>query len=246
MAVADTVLLENTNDTIALLSGQFSTTVHASVDVTSVDSLPRDVSSFGEGNDTQIMGETNAKMYSLSGQFSTTIKTSALTSPYTSLRGISFDSTNTMWTKLNTDKLMENTGQMTTTINTSLDVSAIDTNPASCDATDTDIMWGGWEADILFLQSGKFTSTVKSSANMNATDTALIGSTTDKINTPWAGASTDKMYLNSGVVTTTIKTSLVHSRGNSHGISVNDKDARLGGAAAVIDFFSLTLTGVGR
>ncbi len=113
----------------------------------------------------------------------------------------------TPWCGSGDIKLFLQSGQFTSTIKTSEDVSGIDTgvNGISWDGTNTP--WCGATDDKLYLQSGQFTSTIKTSESITATEAIVSGISWDATNTPWTGSVSDKLYLQSGQFTSTIKTS---------------------------------------
>jgi len=116
----------------------------------------------------------------------------------------------TLWCGKQADKpsLFLQSGQFSSTIKTSIDISAVDTTPQGIGWDDVDTTWGGVEADKLYRNSGQFTSTIKDSESVVALESDLFGVSTDNLNTPYTGRGNDKLRLQSGKFTSTLKTSL--------------------------------------
>ncbi len=112
----------------------------------------------------------------------------------------------TPWCGKEANKLYLQSGQFTSTLKTSEDVSVIDsfTEGITYDLTNTP--WTGHQGDKFYLQSGQFTSTLKTS-EPSVIDTEPNGISWDGTNTPWSGDIGDKLYLQSGQFTSTLKTS---------------------------------------
>lgn len=115
--------------------------------------------------------------------------------------------TATPWCGSNDSKLYLQSGQFTSTVKTSEDVSGVDTVPVGITWDGTNTPWAGWTDDKLYLQSGQFTSTIKDSQSVNTIDLNPDGISYDGINTPWIGWEDDKLYLQSGQFSSTLKTS---------------------------------------
>ncbi len=152
-------------------SGQFSSTVLDSEDVSAHETTLRDVSF--DGNDTPYIGDGGNKMYLQSGGFTSTLKTSQ-SHPNSQPSGISSNTDqDTPNCGFYPDTLYIHSGQFTSTVKTNLSVSA-DPQGISWDGTDT--LWArDGTTDFLYLQSGAFTSTVKDSLNVTAIETTTRG-----------------------------------------------------------------------
>ncbi len=111
----------------------------------------------------------------------------------------------TFWT--GTAKLFLQSGNFTSTLKTSEDVSGVDATPTGISWDGTNTPWSGSTADKLYLQSGQFTSTLKTSEDVSASDTLVGDISWSVTDTPWVGDSSNKLYLQSGQFTSTIKTS---------------------------------------
>ena len=114
---------------------------------------------------------------------------------------------NTLWSGSEADKLYLQSGQFTSTLKDSEDVSGVDNSLAGISYDGTNTPWIGAEADKLYLQSGQFTSTLKTSEAIGGVDTIPSDISWDGTNTPWIGSFADKLYLQSGQFTSTLKTS---------------------------------------
>jgi hypothetical protein len=114
----------------------------------------------------------------------------------------------TLWCGSDGDKLYLQSGQLTSTLKTSEDVSAIDTIVMDIAYDETNTTWCGGAVNKLYLTSGKFTSTLKDSEDVSAIEETLAGVSTDWANTPYSGNGTGaKLYLSSGKFTSTLKDS---------------------------------------
>ena len=135
---------------------------------------------------------------------------------------ISWDGTNTpVCGFLTEDELLLISGQFTSIIKDSEDVTGVDSTPQGISWNGTDTPWVGSQADKLYLQSGQFTSTLKTSEDISGVDATVTGIETDDdvsryggggppatANTPWAGSTDNKLYLQSGQFTSTLKDSI--------------------------------------
>lgn len=139
----------------------------------------------------------------------------------------------TLWVGGTADKLFLQSGQFTSTVKDSEDITSINSNP-------TGISWDGQNApwchvvpSNLVLQSGQFSSTVKSSVNVAGIDTSVTDVSYDVFNTPWVGENDKKLYLLSGQFTTTLKTSEDVSavEANPTGISYDNTNTPYSGQA---------------
>lgn len=115
--------------------------------------------------------------------------------------------TDTPWCGQEAQKLYLTSGEFSSTIKTSEDVSAVDTAPTGISYDGTNTPWCGATDDKQYLQSGQFTSTIKTSQSVSAVDLTPSGISWDGTNTPWNGFADKKLYLTSGQFTSTIKTS---------------------------------------
>ncbi len=236
-ANTDTIWSGATDEKLYLQSGQFTSTIKDSEDVSAVDTP-------GTSATTQVdapwMGLVTDKAYLQSGLFTSTLKTSLdMTSVDSDMQGISWDNTNTPVMGNSANKMFLTSGQFTTTIKDSEGTGAFDVTPRgiSWDATDTP--WQGQLntttfGDTLYLQSGQFTSTLKTSQSVNAIDTSAndVSFSAGTGDTPWIGAAADKLYLTSGQFSSTLHDSEDISAVETapNGIDVND---RLGAAGPV-------------
>jgi hypothetical protein len=118
------------------------------------------------------------------------------------------NSNDTPWIGYEGDKLYLQSGQFTSTVKTSLSITAVDTVPLDIDWDGTNTPWIGFTDKKLYLQSGQFTSTIKDSEDISGVDTGPGGISWDETNTPWCGSQASKLYLQSGQFTSTVKTSL--------------------------------------
>lgn len=226
---------------LMLQSGQFGSVLKTSLG--SLIDQPRDIS--WDGENTPWSATFKKKLVLQSGQFTSTVKQSqdvtswAADEPFTStVTGISWDGTNTPWVDMWHDppklpKLFLQSGQFTSTLKTSKDVSAIAHIPEGISYSDGHTPWcgrGGPYAETdpsgppkLFLQSGQFTSTMKTSYDVSSVASASIeGISWDGHHTPWTGSSgNSKLFLQSGQFTSTLRTSRNPAGGNISGINTS-------------------------
>ncbi len=114
----------------------------------------------------------------------------------------------TPWTGFIDQKLYLQSGQFTSTLKTSQDVSGVDTVPTGICWDGTNSPWSGWTDQKLYLTSGQFTSTIKDSEDIAFINTQPADISWDGNHTPWIGdAGVEKLYLQSAQFTTTLKTS---------------------------------------
>ncbi len=228
-------------DKLFLQSGQFTSTIKDSEDVTAIANAESIAST---GVDTPWLDD-NEKAYLTSGQFTATLKTSLdVNSVDSDANGISWDGVNTPISGNSGNKLYLTSGQFTTTIKDSVAIGAIDFTPRGISYDGTNTPWAGQLnlmtfGDTLYLQSGQFTSTLKTSLDVNAIDNSVqdisfSGTTGD---TPWAGTQADKLYLTSGQFSSTLHDSEDVS-GVTNGIRGIDVNDRLAAGVAL-----LTVTG---
>jgi len=84
-------------------------------------------------------------------------------------------------------------GQFTSTIKDSEDVTSVNTNLNGISFDGTDTYWCGHDiADKLYRQSGMFTSTIKDSENISGIDTAPKDISSSVANIPWVGEQAQK------------------------------------------------------
>lgn len=226
------------DEKLILTSGQFSSTIKTSEDVSGIDS-PIGVA-FDGTNTPWATTDGNSRLLLQSGQFSSTVKDSEDVNAIDSdIADISSDGTNTPWIGNSANKLYLQSGQFTSTLKTSEAIGALDFTPRGISWDGTNTPWCG---DLntttfggkLYLQSGQFTSTLKDSEAVEAIDNAIHGISFSSGNTPWIGAGDDKLYLQSGQFTSTIKTSedISGVTDGPTGIDANDRLAA-GGPVAV-------------
>lgn len=167
-----------------------------------------------------------------SGRFTGTVKTSTDFTVYSADApgGLGHDGSNSFgffskWIGGSSESMYRWSGLFTTTVKSSLDVSANHDMATGCwDGANT--MWCGWDLDefgfrnnnYLYLQSGAFTSTVKTSLNIES-----ISGGTDYGEPTWdetdtticSDAIANDWKLMSGQYTSTIKTSIAFSSGDN-------------------------------
>ncbi len=168
------------------------------------------------GPDTPWTGGEADKLYKTSGNFTSTLKDSEDVSAFGNTFGISWDGTNTPWTRTGNSpfsslpKIFLQSGQFTSSLLQSLDVSSIDVDSR-------DISWDGTNTpmtavvnDKLILLSGQFSTTILASRDVALLNTAPSSISWDGTNTPWSGTSLsdETLYLQSGQFTATLITSL--------------------------------------
>jgi hypothetical protein len=114
---------------------------------------------------------------------------------------------NTVWVGQEAMKLYLQSGDFTSTLKTSVLVSAWETLPEGASWDGVNTPWTGRTDNKLYLISGKFTSTLKTSEDVQFVDNLNTDISADRSNTPWIGWQTLKMFLSSGQFTSTIKDS---------------------------------------
>ncbi len=237
----DTVWSGAGDEKLYLQSGQFTSTIKDSEDVSGV-STP--VSIATDATDTPWL-DTVDKAFIQSGQFTSTIKTSlSFTATDSDMGGISVDQTpNTPLMGNSANKMWLMSGQFSTTIKDSEGIGAIDLTPRGISEDGTNTPWCGQLntttfTDTVYLQSGQFTSTLKTSLNVGAIDSIVgdISFSNGTGDTPIIGAANDKLYLLSGQFSTTIHDSEDVSAVDSspNGIDVNDRYVASGPLALVV------------
>ncbi len=115
--------------------------------------------------------------------------------------------TETPWCGGTDNKLYNTSGQFTSTLKDSEDVSGVDADPSSIEWDGENSAWSGRADDKLYLESGKFASTLKTSQAVGGIDTQAYGISWDGTNTPWCGATGSKLYYMSSQFASTMKTS---------------------------------------
>lgn len=114
----------------------------------------------------------------------------------------------TPWSGRGDNKLYLQSGQFTSTLKTSEDVSGVDNIVTGISWDGINTPFSGDQAKKLYLISGQFTSTLKDSESIGGIEQLLRGISWDGINTPWCGEfGNDTLYLQSGQFSSTLKTS---------------------------------------
>ena len=223
--MGDLLAITNTGaaDKLLLVSGEVTTTIKTSQDVSAVDSSPQGISY--NGQNTPWCGSADDKLYLTSGVFSSTLKTSIANSADLNATGISATSVlglgNTLISGNANDKLWRLSGVFTMTVKSSLSIGAVDTGPQGICQDSTNVPWTGQGDDKLYLTSGDLTSTLKTSLSIGAVDLTPKGISWTGVNTPWAGQEAGKIYITSGQFTSTLKDSDIISA------SIEDVDTNL-------------------
>jgi hypothetical protein len=159
--------------------------------------------------------DKDGKLFLQSGQFTGTLKASqSVESIATNPGGIAWDGTDTPWSgnsssppsPSNVRKLFVQSGQFTSTVKESEDVTSIDL-PSGIAWDGTNSPWTPVNNQKLYLQSGRFTSTIKDSEDISGTSDDANDISWDGTDTPWCGITLNKLYLQSGQFTSTIKAS---------------------------------------
>lgn len=225
--MADTPVVGQQFDKLFLISGQFTSTVKSSVDVTTPDSIP--IGLTYDLTNTPWGGTAASKLYLQSGQHTSTTKTSEdISGVDATIEDVSWDNTNTPWTGNSANKKYLQSGQFTSTLKTSAAATAgsgVQPRGVSFDGTNTPECDNG---GVLDITSGQFTTTVKDSVSVSGVDNETEGLSWDGTNTPWCGTEADKMYLQSGHLTSTLKTSEAAPTSIITGICTNDFRSRAG------------------
>lgn len=164
-----------------LMDGQIGNLTD-SVSVSSIDASSQGISCDKNGDYIWVGVEAN-KLYLQSGMTST-VKTSLACPGGENGYGCSMDEnedTLLMRSQVQ-DKLYLLSGEFTSTIKTSLAVTAKDGDARGISFDGTDTQWCGNTTDKLFLNSGKFTSTIKSSLSVGSINTTPNGIECSDIN----------------------------------------------------------------
>jgi hypothetical protein len=232
--MSDTPWIGWATNRLFLQSGQFSSTLKTSEDVSATEGACRGIS--WDGTNTPWCGVSGGSLLRLqSGQFTSTIKdTQSVNSLDLTAEGLTWDGTNTPWIGSQADKLYLQSGQFTSTLKTSQSVNSVDSWPTGISWDGVNTPWIGLADDKLYLQSGQFTSTLKTSESIVGIDDFPRGISYDGTNTPWCGNGDRKLYLQSGQFTSTLKTSQSNITWDTSAIdiSTNDVTARLGSDTA--------------
>lgn len=139
---ANTPWVDKVGRKLLLQSGQFVSTVKTSQSVTSLldGNFPAGISFDG---DHTLFGRNVAKLFLTSGKFSTVVKDSQSTA--VGVAGIGFTGTNTLWS-MNSflgKKLYLQSGEFSSTLKTSLDVSSLSKIPTDLETDDVSARLSG-------------------------------------------------------------------------------------------------------
>lgn len=130
--------------------------------------------------------------------------------------------TETPWVGFSNDKVVVQSGQISSTIKDSASSAAVDATPGGAEFDGTNMVMSAWGDDKLMVLSGKVTQTLKTSQDVSAfsDQPADASSNADLSATPWSGETSgaDKLFLQSGQFESTLKTSLTTGSG-PYGIS---------------------------
>ena len=220
-----------TNDKLYLQSGQFTSTIKTSLDINSINAVPRGIS--WDGVNTPWSASDGAgRLFLQSGQFTSTLKTSQIvTSVDTVPIGMSSDAVNSPWVGNADKKLYLTSGKFSSTLKDSLGVSGVDSFPNGISWDGINTPWGMSDSEKFGLQSGQFTSTLKQSVSiLPFTLGAIRGMSFDGTDTSTLVLATDdKLFLTSGQFTTTVKDSqsIESITDQPYGIEHGDFDARV-------------------
>jgi len=135
---------------LILFSGQFTTTVKASVSIGA---------SGGKGiswmkDDVMWCDESNDKLKIQSGHISSTLKTSqSIGSIDGDVSDVAFTGGHTLWCGASDDKLYLQSGFFTSTLKTSQSISSIDLSPSGIETDNVDARLQNQAADIIFVQN---------------------------------------------------------------------------------------------
>ena len=159
---------------------------------------------------------SGGRLYVQSGSFTSTIKTSHAQAN----TGVSYDSVDTYY--CGSSDLFRSSGQFTSVMKDSEDVSSIDGGIRGISFDGDDTPWISDGGDKMYLQSGNFTSTLKTSQSHPNSQPGGISSNTDQ-DTPNCGFYPDTLYIHSGQFTSTVKSNLSVG-GDPYGISWDGSD----------------------
>lgn len=140
---------------------------------------------------------------------------------------------NALWCGGTGDKLYYTSGEFTSTLKDSQDVSAADLEPSGVDYDGSNTLWAGDANDKLFEQSGLFTSIIKTSLSVSSKTVAATGVTDDGAgNTIYASGFSlvtfdSRLFWLSGRFTATVKNSFITDTpgyGSPDGVSYDGTD----------------------
>ena len=127
----------------------------------------------------------------------------------------------TPWIGGEADKLYLQSGQFSSTLKTSRDISGIDSTPTGISYDGTNTPWSGNGDEKLYIQSGQFSATIKTSIDIGSLAYTCYGISYDGTNTPWCTDTSKanyvgRLYLQSGQISSTMKTSLTPNVGEGN------------------------------
>jgi hypothetical protein len=242
---SNTLWVGKNNDKLFEQSGNFTSTVKVSIDISSVATSPSSISpSDNEDNITITNHSGNEFVFFLSGKFTTTVKTSVAMYPahLYSNDGASCDEVNTLVGGLEDQAEFSNlyimSGKITSTVKESLQTDAWGV-PKDVSNDGINTTWT--TTDTFYWFSGQITTTVKDSYFFGTTDREGIG--WDGTDTLSVGYSLDKLVRFSGRFTSTVKDSenIAAKDGSAEGIETSNFNLKLG----VGNFVDITLPMVG-
>jgi hypothetical protein len=106
---------------------------------------------------------------------------------------VSWDGTNTPVAAKITGRLILSSGQFTTTVKDSEDISSIEAQLEDISWDGTNTLWCGRSDQKLYLQSGQFTSTLKTSESVGSIDIKPQGISTDDFEARVPGVTLEKI-----------------------------------------------------
>lgn len=132
---------QSVTDKLIRVSGVFTSTVKASLNITSLDNNPKGISF--DGTDTLWAGDQNDKLFLQSGQYSSTVKSSVgVGGVDTEPKGIGYSGTDTMWVGDQANKMYLQSGAMTSTLKTSVSITSQTNDPTGIETDDFDARVG--------------------------------------------------------------------------------------------------------
>ena len=203
----DTNWCGNSTASLYLTSGNFSSVIKTSIDVSAINGQP--FGSCFDGKNTPWCGTAlgDEKLYIQSGQFASAIKASlAVGAIDTTPGGIFFNGTHTIWCGIEAGKLYLQSGQLTSTLKDSF--GAADLVPSGCswDGVGKNVIYCGDAGDVVVANVG-FTSTILTFALLATVDGGISGAGWDGQNGIHCGYLGDKLYMTQGHFSSTILTS---------------------------------------
>ena len=245
----DTIWPGRANTILVETSGQFTTTVK---DTQSYSGEGYTALEGSEWDGTYTLsidqGATN-DIFRVSGHdpFSSTVDATISLSGSANPRAVSEDGSDTIWADAGNDVLNRLTG-FTSTLNATVSVSGIDTDPrgVSWDGTDDELLMCGTFSDLLYAFTG-FTSTQRATFDVSGDTSFPGGISWDGTNTLYAGLAPAIMYSRSGQFTSTLVDTMNPTSidSNPGDIAHDDVDGRLGAAPAEEPPRLRTLLGAG-